>query len=49
MLNNENTEVLKAKFFTAIKEAKEKDVVAFFRVELIKPWLFKEEDEYTGK
>jgi hypothetical protein len=39
----------KSKFFAAIKNVNDKELIAYFRNEKYKPWLYKEEDEYTGK
>lgn len=39
---------VKTKFFYAVKNANASEVVKFFRNNEIKPWIFKEDDEYTG-
>ena len=47
-MQDENSEI-KQKFFTAVKNGNASEMTKFFRNYDIKPWLFKEEDEYTGK
>jgi hypothetical protein len=39
---------IKQNFFMAIKNANVSEIVKYFRNHDIKPWLFKEEEEYTG-
>ena len=52
MLNNIMDEIgtdqLKSNFFQHVKNSNVTEILSFFRSDNIKPWLFKEEEEYTG-
>ena len=47
--NTENElEIIKNKFFDAIKSESLQDIIHYFRNDKYKVWLFREEDEFTG-
>ena len=48
MINDEAHSQIKIKFFQAVKESNATEIVKFFRDDTIKPWEFKEEEDYTG-
>ena len=41
-------EEIKLSFFHSIKNSNINDIILYFRNPNIKPWNFKEEEEYTG-
>jgi hypothetical protein len=41
-------EEIKANFFQHVKNSNVTEILSFFRRENLRPWLFKEEEEYTG-
>jgi hypothetical protein len=48
MINDESYSQIKTNFFQSVKESNASDIVKFFRDDKIKPWEFKEEEDYTG-
>ena len=42
------TDEIKANFFQHVKNSNVTEILSFFRKDNLKPWLFKEEEEYTG-